>query len=157
MSEYTASQVVRQHPLWRDFIVKMKATNELNFGAFFKTEAMVEHLGCAAESVEFAFAIAAIRKALRREGKNFTERGQHGLGYLITPPEFNHKEMDRLQASAISALREGVVLGTNTPIELLDAESRRKHEAVLEKIATRLALVTRRTSLKSNNPAKQIL
>lgn len=156
MSDLTTSQVVRQHPLWRDFIVKNKTEGSLVFGSFFKVETMEDHLGCKSDSVEFAFAIAAIRKALRREGKNFTERGQHGLGFLITPPEFNHKEMDRLQASAISALREGVVLGTNTPIELLDAESRRKHEAVLEKMATRLALVTRRTSLKSNNQAKQI-
>jgi hypothetical protein len=145
-----AIQAPRQLPLWRHFITTMNDADALKFGAFFTTSDMEQHLGCKEDTAEFGMSIHRIRRALRRAGKNFTARGQLGEGFVIAPPDTNRCEMQRLQAAAITAMREGVVLGTNTPLELLSAEARRKHEAILEKMAMRLALVNRRTpELKS--------
>lgn len=131
-------------PLWRAFLSEMREADRLKFGEFFTTAELAKSLCCPEESTEFAFAVARIRRALRRDGKNFTARGQQGLGFVIAAPETNHAEMQRLQSVAMTAMREGVILGTNTPIDLLSAEDRRKHEAVLEKMATRMALINRR-------------
>jgi hypothetical protein len=122
----------------------MKAENKLVYGAFFSSSDMEIHLSCKENTAEFAFAISHIRRALRRSGQNFTARGQMGQGYQIAAPGTNHAEVSRLQHVALNAMREGVILGTETPLELLSAEERRKHEAVTEKLATRLALVNRR-------------
>jgi hypothetical protein len=137
---------VKRMPLWRHFVETHHEAGKLEFGSFFSAEQMEAHLGCRYDSLEFAMAIYAIRKALRRlGGKVFTERGQQGKGFIIAPVERNADEMARLQRTAMNSMREGVILGTNTPVELLDAESRRRHEAILERMATRLALLRRRT------------
>jgi hypothetical protein len=137
-------QVARALPLWRAFITQMRADDRIGYGQFFSIEEMEDILSAKADSLEFAFGVARIRRALRREGKNFTSRGQGGKGYVIASLETNHVEMGRLQCAALTALREGVILGTTTPVELLSAEARRKHESVLERMANRLALINRR-------------
>ena len=43
--------------------------------------------------------------------------------------------------TALDALKRGVILGTNTRLDTLTAEEKRKHESMLEKLATRLILV----------------
>lgn len=138
-------QATRVHPLWKNFVSTMKDAGRLHYGAFFTTTEMESALSCKEESVEFAFAVARVRRALRRDGKNFTARGQRGQGFQVAAVETNHAEMQRLQQAAMNAMREGVILGTHTPIELLSSEDRRKHEAVLEKMAVRLALINRRS------------
>ena len=43
----------------------------------------------------------------------------------------------------LDALKRGVVLGTNTRLDALSEGERRKHEAMLERLALRHALVQR--------------
>lgn len=144
MSAQPQPETVRRLPLWKAWLDDMRELGKLEFGGFFAHHEIASHLSCPVDSLEYAFAMVEIRKALRREGKNLTGRGTGGEGFLITPPEMNAKAMTDLQSKAIRSLREGVILGTTTPLELLDAEAKRKHLAVLEKLATRLALVSSR-------------
>jgi cell division protein ZapA (FtsZ GTPase activity inhibitor) len=62
--------------------------------------------------------------------------------------------MFNYQSKAIDALKRGVILGTNTRLDLLDEQDRRRHESMLEKIAMRSALVTRRITKTSTKLLK---
>ncbi len=135
---------VRILPLWKEFVRITREGGKLTYGAAFTTAEMEQALACNRDSLEFQFAVSDIKRALRREGKNWTARGQNGEGFVITQPGRNRVEMERLQKAAITQMKEGVILGGSTPLELLNQEDRAKHEAVMGKMATRLALINRR-------------
>ena len=151
----------RKLPLWRSFYTDAKDAGRFKYGAFFTVAELELALAAKEDTAEFRFSVSLIRRALRREGKNFTERGQQGSGLLIAPVETNANEIQRLQSAALSAMREGVILGTTTPLELLTAEDRRRHEAIVERLGKRLALISRQSlpacykeKLKELSPAK---
>jgi len=131
----------RKLPLWRAWLEANEA--RLTYGAAFKTSELEEFFGVKADTWAFREETIAIRANLRRRGMNFTERGQNGAGYVIAQPNTNADEVERLNHAAVSALRSSVELATTTPLQLLDAEERRRHEAVAEKAAHRLALLGR--------------
>ena len=132
---------VRKLPLWRAWLEANDA--RLTYGAAFKTSELEEFFGVKAESWAFIAETIEIRKNLRRRGMNFTERGQNGAGWVIAQPNTNADEVERLNHAAVSALRSSVELASTTPLQLLDADERRRHEAVAEKAAHRLALLGR--------------
>lgn len=145
---------LRRHPLWKAWFTENQG---LSWGAVVRVEALSTYLQLEPDSTAFAFAVHEIRKAFRRAGKNFTAAGMKGTGYMIAQPDTNADEMERMQASALSALREGVILGTNTPIEMLSQEDARRHEAVCERMAKRLALIGRKApeiDLQHPKPSK---
>ena len=45
------------------------------------------------------------------------------------------------QATAIDCLKRGVILGTNTKLDTLTEDERRRHEAVLARLAQKAALM----------------
>lgn len=47
------------------------------------------------------------------------------------------------QATALDYLKRGVILGTNTRLETLTESERRRHEAILARLAQKAALVSR--------------
>lgn len=136
------SEDVRKLPLWKSWVEANEG--RLTYGAQFTSKELTEYLGLTEDSLQFAMSIHHIRKALRRRGMNFTARGQYGSGYTIAQPGTNHAEMRRMANAAASAMREGVILGTSTPLDLLTEDERRIHESLTEKMATRLALIRRR-------------
>ena len=136
------SDDVRKLPLWKSWVEANEG--RLAYGAQFTSKELTEYLGLAEDSLQFAMSIHHIRKMLRRKGMNFTARGQYGAGYTIAQPGTNHAEMKRMANTAASAMREGVILGTTTPLDLLTEDERRVHESLTEKMATRLALIQRR-------------
>jgi len=136
------SEDVRKLPLWKSWVEANEG--RLIYGAQFASKELTEYLGLAEDSLQFAMSIHHIRKTLRRKGMNFTARGQYGAGYTIAQPGTNHAEMRRMANAAASAMREGVILGTTTPLDLLTEDERRVHESLTEKMATRLALIQRR-------------
>ena len=132
----------RKLPLWKSWVEANEG--RLTYGAQFTSKELTEYLGLTEEDLQFAMSIHHIRKTLRRKGMNFTARGQYGAGYTIAQPGTNHAEMRRMANAAASAMREGVILGTTTPLDLLTEDERRVHESLTEKMATRLALIQRR-------------
>lgn len=152
MSE-TETQVPRRLPLWKNWLDRNMDT--VTYGSTFDTIELANDLGADVDSVQFAFSINEIRKALRRCGMNLTSRGTGGAQYVVVPPQTNMHEMVRMQRSAINSLREGVILGTSTPLDLLESDDRRRHEAVLEKMATRFALLSRKSLTTVNNKELQ--
>ncbi len=91
--------------------------------------------------MQFSLAISEIRKELEMDGFYLSGRGQKGCQYIILAPASNQKVMASVQRASIRAMARGVILGTNTRLDSLTANERRKHESLLEKMATRLALV----------------
>jgi hypothetical protein len=141
---------VRKLPLWKSWIESNEG--RLTYGAQFTSKELTEYLGLTEDSLQFAMSIHRIRKTLRRKGMNLTARGQYGAGYTIAQPGTNHAEMKRMANAAASAMREGVILGTSTPLDLLTEDERRIHESLTEKMATRLALIARKTQKQIQAP-----
>lgn len=129
----------RKYPLWREFV----ESENINFGSSWSVETLAKKLECDPSSVEFQFAIDAIRRAIRKHGMYLSSAGSNGLTYRVVEAHQNADVMQRMQRKAIRSMRASVELGANTPRELLDAEQQRRHEAILERASTRLALVNR--------------
>jgi hypothetical protein len=134
---------VRRLPLWKDLFEKIVADGLAENKAY-PIAYFVAGLECDPNSVTFAFGLHEIRRALRRKGWVLSGRGQNGTQFILLPRSRNADEMLRLQNTACTALREGVILGTNTDMGVLTSEERNRHEAILEKMAKRAALMGRR-------------
>lgn len=133
-------------PLWKAWMEEN--ASRIQYGAQFTSDELVKFLDQPEESIGFAMSIHEIRKALRRRGMVFTARGEFGKGYKISPPCANADEMKRMERAAVSSLREAVVLGTSTPLDILTSDERKLHEALLEKVSTRLALIARKQPVR---------
>jgi len=142
----SATAELRTLPLWKDWIENVGES--MTYGSHVSSDEMVKALECPEDCIQFAMAIHNIRKWFRRRGMNFTSRGQNGTGYIIGRPATNAQEMKRMASVAASAMREGVILGTTTPLEMLSPDERRLHESLTEKMATRLALISRKVEPK---------
>lgn len=129
----------RKYPLWREFV----ESESIDFGSSWSVETLAKKLECDPTSVEFQFAIDSIRRAIRRHGMYLSSAGSNGLIYRVVEAHQNADVMQRMQRRAIRSMRASVELGANTPRELLDAEQQRRHEAILERASTRLALINR--------------
>ena len=84
-------------------------------------------------------------------------RGQKGNQFVILRPAANTNVVDGYSRAAVDALKRGVILGTNTRLDTLSESERRRHEAILERVALRAALVQRSGEIgqfvKKKNPA----
>ena len=50
-----------------------------------------------------------------------------------------------MASAAASAMREGVILGSTTPLEMLTEDERRIHDKLTENMAIRMAMLSRKT------------
>ena len=139
----TQTDDTRRLPLWRDLLDKMIASG-LEENKAWPLKFFTDGLSAPENSVQLAMGVHMIRKALRRSGWVLTSRGQNGIQFVLAPRRRNADEMLRMQNAALTSLREGVILGTSTPLDALSDDERRRHEAVLEKMAKRAALMGRR-------------
>ena len=142
----SATTELRKLPLWKDWMEKVGQS--MTFGNFVSNEDLATALDQPVGSFDFKLDVSKIRKRFRIKGMNFTSRGQYGRGFIIVPPGMNAKEMSRMASAAKSAMRECVILGSNTPLDLLNQEERRIHESLTEKMAMRLALISRKIEPK---------
>lgn len=129
-------------PLWKNALESMQQDG-LAHGKTYKTEFFEEHLKCTREDMRFGLAISEIRRELEKDGYYLSGRGQQGNQFVILPPENNADVMLGYQRAAIDALKRGVVLGTNTRLDLLKPSDRQRHERMLERMATKAALMNR--------------
>ena len=130
-------------PEWKSCLEDM-VKEGIDYGAVFATAWMEERLRCKRDTMRFGLDVSRIRTKLLEEGFYLSGRGANGERFEIVPAAANAQVMENLQAEAARALAKGVLLGTNTRIDVLTDSERRKHEAMLEKLAVRAALFSRR-------------
>ena len=130
-------------PLWKNCLDEMLHAG-VEYGATYSADFFEERLKCKRDTMTYGLDISKIREGLLKYGFFLSGRGQKGEQFVILQASANSSVMENFQAQAIKALRSGVILGTNTRIDLLNDEERRKHEATLERLAVRTALVTRK-------------
>jgi len=145
---------VRRLPLWKDWIERNE--HRLAYGLTVTTEEMEAALEEKFGTVEFNMEILNIRMVLRHRGMNFSQRGLRGAGFHIAPPNTNADEMERMNRLAMNSLKASVILGTSTNLNLLSECERKRHEAVTEKMAHRVALLGRTSSSLGQEISKQI-
>lgn len=133
-------------PLWRECVKDMLKIG-IEHGKIFESEYFEKWLRCSRDDMQFGLQISEVRRALEEEGYYLSGRGQHGKQYIIVPPEINADVMRSYGRKAADALRRGVILGTNTRLDLLAPEDRRRHESILEKMAIKSALIERSSAI----------
>ena len=135
-------EVVRL-PLWKNCYEEMLREG-VDYGATYPAEYFEERLKAKRDSMTFGLDISKIRASLLSHGFFLSGRGQKGEQFVIVDAAANTAVMENFQHQAIKALRSGVILGTNTRVDVLTAEERRRHESMLEKLAIRSALISRK-------------
>lgn len=141
MNPTEPNNVVRL-PLWKSCVDDMREEG-INHGKTYPAEYFEQKLRTQRDSMQFGLALSEIRRELEKDGFYLSGRGQNGNQFLILPPENNRDVMASYQRQALDSLRRGVILGTNTRLDLLPPEDRKKHESLLEKLAIRTALMQR--------------
>ncbi len=142
-------------PLWKSCLETMRK-DSVSYGKTYPAEYFEKALKVTRDTMQFGLAISEIRRELEMDGFYLSGRGQNGNQYVILPPENNQDVMRSYQRAALDALKRGVILGTNTRLDLLESEDRRRHEALLEKLAIRTLLFKKTGEvakiLKENHP-----
>ena len=116
----------------------------VDYGRTYDAEFFETRLKEKRDTMGFGLAVSQIRTALLQNGLFLSGRGQKGEQFVIVDAAANTRVMENFQAQAAMALRKGVILGTNTRIDVLTEDERRKHEATLERLAVRSALMSRK-------------
>lgn len=129
-------------PLWRECAKEM-IEKGVKHGDVFPSSYFETLLRCSPDTMQFSLGIAEIRRVLEQRGLYLSGRGQKGEQFVVLPAEANVDVMACYARKATDALKRGVILGTNTRLDLLGSEDRRRHEAMLEKMAIKFALMSR--------------
>lgn len=124
-------------PLWKTCVESMLAEG-VAFGKTYTAEYFEERLKCKRDEMKFGLMVSQIRRALESSGFYLSGRGLKGDSFIILEPNRNQEVMGSYAAAALDALKRGVILGTNTRVDLLTEEERRRHESMLEKLAARM-------------------
>jgi hypothetical protein len=141
MEDETQSEVVRL-PLWKNCYEEM-IREGVDYGKTYEAEFFETRLKEKRDTMAFGLALSQIRTALLGHGLYLSGRGQKGHQFVIVDAAANTRVMENFQHQAKIALQKGVILGTNTRLDVLTEEERRKHEATLERLAVRTALMSR--------------
>lgn len=119
----------------------------IEYGKTYPADFFEKHLKVDRDSMKFGLDISEIRRELEKAGFYLSGRGQKGHQFIILQPASNRNVMASYSRQAVEALKRGVILGTNTRLDTLNAEDRRRHESALERIAVKAALISRATSI----------
>ena len=134
-------QVLRL-PLWKNCLEEM-IHDGVDHGKTYDASFFEGHLKADRNTMPFSLGVSQIRTALLDHGLFLSGRGQKGDQFVILDAASNTRVMENFQHQAITALKKGVILGTNTRLDVLTDQERRRHESTLEKLAVRSALMAR--------------
>lgn len=129
-------------PLWKNALDEMRTTG-ITYGQVYDAEFFENHLKCTRDDMKFGLAVSEIRRELEKDGFYLSGRGQKGAQFVILMPESNSDVMAAYQRAALDSLKRGVILGTNTRLDSLSDSDRRKHENLLQRMATKCVLMQR--------------
>lgn len=141
MKEHQEPEIVRL-PLWKNALDEMRGDG-ITYGKVYEADFFEKHLRCTRDEMKFGLAVSEIRRELEKDGFYLSGRGQKGAQFIILMPESNSDVMAAYQRAALDSLKRGVILGTNTRLDSLSDSDRRKHEALLQKMATKCVLMQR--------------
>ena len=133
-------------PLWQTTLAAMRKEG-VRYGQTYSMESFELRLGANRDSAEFGFGINLIRRELIHDGFYLTARGQAGQGYAIAWADQLADIMLRKERRAIDELSQAVILGSNADLRTLTPDQKRRHEAVLSRVAQRAALASRKLPL----------
>lgn len=142
MNEHTKENEIVRLPLWKNCLEEMRMSG-VSYGQTFSAEYFETHLRCSRNDMRFGIAISEIRRELENDGFYLCGRGGNGNQFAILPPANNADQMLHYSRRAADALKRGVILGTNTRLDTLTDSERRRHEGLLERMATKAALLQR--------------
>lgn len=133
MEEQQENKVTKL-PLWKTCAEQMLEEG-IDYGKTYPYQFFEDRLKADRNSIQFSIAISKIRHALLRKGFYLSGVGaqKHGC-FCIQQPNANKATMTRMAKIAQRSLARGVILGTNTPLEILQAGDRKKHEQILERL-----------------------
>jgi len=129
-------------PLWKNCLEQM-LQDGVDHGKTYRAEFFEEQLKEKRDSMKFGLGVSEIRRELEKRGYYLSGRGQKGDQFIILPAKSNQDVVLTYQRAAIDAMKRGVILGTQTRLDLLEAADRKRHEKILEKLAVRMALFSR--------------
>ena len=135
------TEVIRL-PLWRSCLDEIRE-NGVEYGQTFTADYFEKWLRCKRDTMTFGLGVSEIRRELEEDGFYLSGRGQKGNQFVIVPPSSNINVMRAREREAITALKRGVILGTNTQMDLLSPSERRRHEQACERMGTKAALLHR--------------
>ena len=138
-TETQQAELVRL-PLWRSCAEAMLADG-VDYGKTYSAEYFEQKLRCQRDEMAFGLGVSEIRRALECRGYYLSGRGLKGDSFIILEPNKNIKVLGSYSSYAVDALTRGVILGTNTRLDTLTVEERRRHESVLQKMAMRLTMI----------------
>lgn len=136
-NQETVTSNLTRLPLWKSCVESMLAEG-VQFGKTYSAEYFEEKLKCGRFEMKFGLAVSQIRRRLESDGFYLSGRGLKGDSFIILKPNRNQDVMSSYASEALDALKRGVILGTNTRVDLLTDEERRRHESLLEKLAARM-------------------
>jgi hypothetical protein len=139
----TVSFEVVKLPEWKSCLQDM-LDEGVEYGKSYDAEYFEKRLKQDRMSMRFSLDVSRIRSELLRHGYYLSGRGGKGEVFEIVPAADNSGVMEQFQAAAAQALKRGVILGTNTRVDMLSDAERRRHDSILEKLAIRTALFSRR-------------
>ena len=135
------SEIIRL-PEWKACLDDM-IKDGLEYNKVYAAEFFEERLRVKRDEMKFGLDISRIRRELEKLGFYLTGRGQKQTQFVILPPAANSNIMCAYQREALDALTRGVILGTNTRMDMLTAGEKLRHEQVLERMAIKTALMGR--------------
>lgn len=145
-------------PLWKNALDEMRQ-QQITYGMSWTAEWFENQLKCNRDDMKFGLGISEIRRELEKDGFYLSGRGQKGAQFVILMPESNASVMSAYQRAAVDALKRGVILGTNTRLDSLSDADRRKHESLLQRMATKCVLMQRSAKIAEvlENTAPKLL
>lgn len=141
------SNEVRRLPLWKNCLEKMLLKG-VDHGDIYTAEFFEHELSQERNTYKYGLAISHIRRALEHKGLYLSGVGQKGNQFVIIPAGSNSNVMSSYSRKAFDILKRGVILGTNTDTKLLTDSEKKRHQSILERTATRAALVARAAPIK---------
>lgn len=147
MTETNEQTAVVRLPLWKNAL-DLLVQQGLSYGQTIPATWFEEQLRCKRDDMRFGLSVSEIRRELEKLGFYLSGRGQKGSQFVILAPEANSDKMQSYSRVASDALSRGVILGTNTRLDLLSDQDRRKHEGILQRMATKAVLIRRAESVR---------
>jgi hypothetical protein len=148
VGQSTENNTVLRLPLWRSTVEDM-IKDGVEYGQTYEAKFFEDRLKCDRNSMQFGLAVSNIRRELERHGFYLSGRGQNGNQLVILPPASNADVLCSYSRAATDALKRGVILGTNTRLDMLTNGERTRHEKTLQILATKAALINRAKSIYS--------
>lgn len=149
------SKQATRMPEWKDCLDRITREG-LDYGKVYTAEFFEKHLKCSRGDIRYSLDISKIRRELERQGYYLSGRGQNGNQYVVVSPNQNTDVMKKYQRAALDSLNRGVILGTNTPLHLLQNGDRIKHEQMLQNMATKLVLMQRTNRMVGGSEVKKL-